>query len=167
MTDWSVEFDFESVPVGDDLEGRVEDVLEFLADYSAVVSYDERSLSVRLTVADASPEHAIHLALEPVAIARTKAGLGESPPIRIEVESMEELDRRIQESNAPELIGVAELAELIGVSRQRASELARSRDFPAPIVTLASGPIWRKAAVARHVSRWPRRPGRPRKGAVA
>ncbi len=45
---------------------------------------------------------------------------------------MEELDRRIQESNAPELVGVAELASLLSVSRQRASELARSRGFPAP-----------------------------------
>lgn len=32
-----------------------------------------------------------------------------------------------------ELIGVAEIAERLGVSRQRADQLTRTKDFPAPI----------------------------------
>ena len=87
--------------------------------------------------------------------------------IRFGAESVEELEKQVMESNVPELVGVTELAQLLGVSRQRASELARSRDFPAPIAVLRSGPVWRKTAIARHVGKWERRPGRPRRTVVA
>lgn len=38
--------------------------------------------------------------------------------------------------------GVAEVAEVIGVSRQRLSKLRERPDFPAPIGKLAQGPVW-------------------------
>ncbi len=60
-----------------------------------------------------------------------------------------------------DLVGVAELSDLLQVSVQRASTLARSPGFPAPIAMLRSGPIWHRPTVARFLSSWKRRPGRP------
>jgi len=40
------------------------------------------------------------------------------------------------------LLGPAELAQLLGVSRQRASVIAGRVDFPRPRLTLIMGSIW-------------------------
>jgi predicted DNA-binding transcriptional regulator AlpA len=49
-----------------------------------------------------------------------------------------------------ELLGLAELADLLGLSRPRTSELVRlnREDFPRPVVVLACGPIWLHSDVA-------------------
>jgi predicted DNA-binding transcriptional regulator AlpA len=43
----------------------------------------------------------------------------------------------------PELMGAAEVAELLGVSRQRVNQLAQGGDFPRPVAVLHAGRIWR------------------------
>lgn len=48
------------------------------------------------------------------------------------------------------LVGVGEIADLAGVSRQRASVLTRRVGFPAPVVELKMGMVWK----ARPVERW-------------
>lgn len=65
-----------------------------------------------------------------------------------------------------ELVGVAEVAELLGgVSRQRVDQLARAYpDFPMPAAALRTGRVWEKAAIERWIARHPdRRSGRPKK----
>jgi serine/threonine protein kinase len=58
--------------------------------------------------------------------------------------------------------GVSEVAELIGISRQRFAELRIRNDFPEPVAELSSGPIWDLAAIDRWMSSGARRgPGRP------
>lgn len=47
------------------------------------------------------------------------------------------------------LVGAAEVADMLSVSRQRVYQLAARPDFPAPVVTLHSGRIWEREAVAR------------------
>jgi predicted DNA-binding protein YlxM (UPF0122 family) len=55
------------------------------------------------------------------------------------------------------LVGVAEIAELLGVSRQRVDAISRTHeDFPQPEAELASGRIWRRDLVEE----WARRRGR-------
>jgi len=54
------------------------------------------------------------------------------------------------------LVGITEIAQMLGVSRQRVGQLAKSDGFPTPAVTLAAGPVWDRSAIekwARHVSR--------------
>jgi hypothetical protein len=63
----------------------------------------------------------------------------------------------------PDLVGVAEIAASLGVSKSRASRLAGSRAFPLPIAKLSSGPVWVKATVDRWSTDWRRRPGRRRR----
>lgn len=58
--------------------------------------------------------------------------------------------------------GVTEVAERMGISRQRFSELRARNDFPEPVADLSSGPIWDMAVVDRWLSSGARRgPGRP------
>ncbi len=83
--------------------------------------------------------------------------------MHVELEPVEALDRRLQESGIPLLVGITEVADLLGVSKQRAWELSKTPDFPHPYVELAAGPVWNRYAVARFKERWPRRPGRPKK----
>lgn len=45
-------------------------------------------------------------------------------------------------------MGVHEIAELLGVSRQRVDEISRTDErFPGPVDTLRSGRIWRREDV--------------------
>lgn len=61
------------------------------------------------------------------------------------------------------VVGISEVAALLGVSRQRAAQIAADHsDFPQPIAQLRSGRIWEEAAVRAWVVAHPdRRPGRP------
>jgi predicted DNA-binding transcriptional regulator AlpA len=55
-----------------------------------------------------------------------------------------------------DLMGAAEIGELLGVSRQRVQQLISRPDFPAPAVVLAMGKVWRTA----DVKDWARAHGR-------
>ena len=61
------------------------------------------------------------------------------------------------------LVGLSEIATMLGVSRQRASQLVRDYDdFPAPVAELASGRIWETETVEAWANAHPvRPPGRP------
>lgn len=48
------------------------------------------------------------------------------------------------------LIGLAELAELYGVSKNTANTWSRQRDWPAPVVTLKMGPVWDQDQIEAH-----------------
>jgi hypothetical protein len=56
------------------------------------------------------------------------------------------------------LASTVELAELLGVTRQRVDQLARAEGFPAPAAELAIGRVWDRTAViewAKAVGRLP------------
>jgi predicted DNA-binding transcriptional regulator AlpA len=60
-----------------------------------------------------------------------------------------------------ELLGVTEVAELLGISRQRVQQLTeRDPDFPAPAETLARGRVWRRS----DIEDWARATGRELRG---
>jgi DNA-binding CsgD family transcriptional regulator len=59
-------------------------------------------------------------------------------------------------------LGVSEVAELLGVSKQRVSELRRTHpEFPEPVADQAAGPVWAKSSLGLFLDEWPRRAGRP------
>ena len=64
-----------------------------------------------------------------------------------------------------ELMGPAEVAQLLGVSQGRVSQLVRDyEDFPKPVADLAIGRVWKRSDVEAWIARHPdRRPGRRRK----
>ncbi len=54
------------------------------------------------------------------------------------------------------LMGTAEVAEFLGVSRPRVGQLAQREDFPHPVARLAAGPVWESV----DIERWARETGR-------
>jgi predicted DNA-binding transcriptional regulator AlpA len=57
------------------------------------------------------------------------------------------------------LLGVSEVAELAGISRQRAHVLTRRAGFPAPVVALKMGLVWRAVPVERWLAEYEKRKG--------
>ena len=56
-----------------------------------------------------------------------------------------------------DLVGVAEIAEMLGVSRQRVDAIARTHDeFPDPVAELSAGRIW----LRKDIEAWARKTGR-------
>jgi len=55
-----------------------------------------------------------------------------------------------------DLMGVTEIAAMLGVSGQRVSQLSRTRAFPEPVAELAAGRVWLRA----DVEKWARETGR-------
>jgi predicted DNA-binding transcriptional regulator AlpA len=48
-----------------------------------------------------------------------------------------------------DLMGTTEIAEMLGVSRQRADQLSHSERFPEPVAVIAAGRIWLRSDVER------------------
>ncbi|QCX28092.1 helix-turn-helix domain-containing protein [Nocardioides jishulii] len=59
------------------------------------------------------------------------------------------------------LVGVAEVADMLAVSRQRVHQLAAAEGFPEPVAVLKAGKIWERA----DVEGWARSQGRLRSAA--
>lgn len=71
------------------------------------------------------------------------------------------MDECPENSEKPrELAGTSEVADLLGVSRQRVSQLAARDDAPAPIARLKSGPVWYFSDWSVFAEGWHRKPGR-------
>lgn len=59
-----------------------------------------------------------------------------------------EIQRRLDATKARSaLVGISEAAEILGVSKQRVSQLADLPSFPRPLARLRCGPVWGDAAV--------------------
>jgi hypothetical protein len=61
------------------------------------------------------------------------------------------------------VVGLAEIAVLLGVSKRTATRYTTRPDFPVPAVRLAMGPIWWSDDVEAWISETPIRRGRPSK----
>lgn len=170
MTDmdnqWSVAVDIEvitDVP----FEEWGDDVLDLLKGASPALSYRAGVAQVTIAI-DTSrvilPDvrWAVTAAVDKVIMALEKCGLEPGRVVHVEAETFAALDARLAEPTIPSLVGIHELAGMLGVTKQRASALARSPGFPLPIAELAAGPIWAEPMVQRFVEEWARQPGRPR-----
>ncbi|MGH7642589.1 MAG: helix-turn-helix transcriptional regulator [Candidatus Dormibacteria bacterium] len=57
-----------------------------------------------------------------------------------------------------ELVGIAETARMLGVSRQRVHQIAGTNpEFPKPVAELAAGRIWRRQEVEAWIGAHPDR----------
>ena len=52
----------------------------------------------------------------------------------------------------PRLAGLAEVASLTGKTKRRAWQITRERGFPAPVQTLAMGPVWLERDVRKFLN---------------
>jgi len=162
---WYVDVDFKtSVPLVEDVEF---DVLDVLSPFAAAMSTspDRSSGGLSLTMEATHVTEmvsCIHEALDSV-----RDLLGSIEVIRVDLMTEEVRQARNAAPSIPTLVGYSEIADLAGVSRQRAREIANLDGFPIPVVETASGPLRVKEAVESWLNQWDRRPGRPRKLASA
>lgn len=85
----------------------------------------------------------------------------------VQVETLDEYEIRAFSPTLPELLGAAEVGELLHVSRQRVHQLSSRPDFPAPVLDLRMGPAWDRVAIEKFERQWSRSPGRPRRNSKA
>lgn len=62
----------------------------------------------------------------------------------------------------PDVIGYAEIADLAGVSRQRAQQFRDLPGFPTPVIKTGQGPLYHRGAIEVWLEQRNPRPGRPR-----
>jgi hypothetical protein len=88
-------------------------------------------------------------------------------PIAVEIVSETEHQRRAQAYTMPELMSAAEIADALGISRQRVHQLRSTAGFPEPLADLRGGAVWDAAAVRKFARTWQRKPGRPPSGTAS
>lgn len=145
-------------------DGRLDEFMDLLDDHGGVVSGGDGAYSGRLTVEADNAAHATITATEVFQEMAAKAGLPDWGITRTEAVTHEELEAELARPNFPDIVGSAEAAAELGVSRQRLAQLIADKpEFPAPIVRFAATPVWMRAAIQRFAEDWDRTPGRPRK----
>lgn len=161
VREWSVAITTLVDGAAGDVDDGVVRILEALSDLGPAVSIGSEEATFQVAVRGDDVLDAAASGLDRVQRAVEAAGWPvDVRDVRVTEWSL--FETRLEEPTYPELVGITEIAGLLGTSRQRASELARSRRFPAPVAELAAGPVWPKGTVARFVEEWDRRPGRPR-----
>lgn len=138
------------------------------ADLGAAVTYGSTGVGVTLTVEGRDPVDAIGHAEEMLHKAAVAADIHfeRLPIVQLEVTEYERFVAQV-ETPDPQLVGVSELMEFLGVSRQRVSELRAQPAFPAPAAELKAGPVWLLPNLQRFVEEWDRRPGRKKKRPIS
>lgn len=142
-------------------------LMDQLADYGASASADEGSWSVQFSVEAESTSEAADHGRELVDKAAAAAGLPDWPLARLEAVWSALVERELLDSPLPQLLGTHEVAEALGVSRQRLHELRTTGRFPEPVAELRATPLWLRSAVDAFLEDWDRRPGRRRGGPSA
>lgn len=122
---------------------------------AGVCSYDDRTLEVSFAIDD---DRDI-ITNELLEHARDHLPGGRIVELRIRTEQslVDELARPV----IPGLVGITEIGEILGVSRQRAHAITATANFPSAVAHLAAGPVYLESAV-RAFAAVPRRAGRPK-----
>lgn len=161
-SEWDVSVDFIGAHFG---EAMGEAVLEKIG-RSGVVVAGEDLLGVDVTVHAADYREAVEKGMAAIRSAIRKAGVPRTVLVeRLEAQTSARTHRDLEIPTYPDMLGAAEVAELLGVSKQRVMELRDAGRLPEPISQLRAGPVWVRPAIERFVETWERKPGRPRKAA--
>ena len=162
---YSILAEFRGEVVADDLERVTDGIFEAVrgsGGEGTVVSADETGLDVRFSFVSDARRSLSEIGMEGERVAR---GAVEATGLRLDLEALlvqtdSALEREVN-SPAPELVGLSEIAAILGVSKQRVGQLRARADFPVPVAELAAGPVWQRQMLDRFIRDWPRRPGRP------
>lgn len=164
MEEWSVEVQAVVDPTMARDDEAIDSILERLAPFGAAVAFDQDGvhMSIQMIVEAedfmAATQKAVELIVDlPYRIF----------PSGARTLTVADLQRELDKPAIPDLVGVAEVAEELRVSKARVNELQDSPAFPEPVARLKSGPIWTRPSLTRFLESWDRKPGRPRKIADA
>lgn len=169
---WQVHVDVrlaEAIPgpvQGVDAAEASEALVDALAEHHAAGGAGGDRASVTLTVTGPEPVAVAGAARDLVVDALAGLGLTVADVLAVEVVDADVADERLARPDIPDLVTAVDVAEMLGVSRQRVHQLAERSDFPDPLLHLG-GPIWVRAGVQAWAETWPRRSGRPPRPHVA
>ena len=123
-----------------------ETIGEELAEHHAVVAYKDGLLSTTATVDAAGPVQALDTLVEILSevVGTLTLEYGE-------VMTEERQEQELEISNVPDLVGIAEIAELAKTSRQRVFQMTANKGFPAAVLELRSGRLWSRPAIERYL----------------
>lgn len=164
---WIIAFEVEpNEPVTDDTIDTLFYVLEPWGVAAVSTSADDPYWwATQVTVP--APDFDRALAFVPVIL---EAVAAECPGMVTAVEVADQVTAEAHEAARafPELVGSAEVAGLLGVTKQRVHQLVQRGEanvppVPAPVAVLAGGAVWRRNDWLLFLEAWPRRSGRPRK----
>lgn len=142
---------------------ELDELVDALAKYSAAIGPEDSPengpwiYSATITLEASTLRQAIAAALQAV---ESTAG---AKALAIEILPTHEFDRRVDQPLIPPLVGNAEIARMLGVSRQRAGQLVDVEGFPPAAVTTHAGPLRVKSQVEAWARTWERKSGRPAK----
>jgi hypothetical protein len=157
---WSVHVEFRNDSTPDDALDAIHGSLT--AYHASVGIAPNGNVSVQMTVDTGTARQAFDTALKAATTAARDAGAS-TTVLGVELMTETEFDRRLAEPTIPELVGLSEVGEIIGRTRQRAGQLvAGNDDFPPAVAQLQSGPVF-IAEQVRAFAKRTRLPGRPRK----
>jgi hypothetical protein len=147
--------------VNDTYTGDVEDlsdtILARLGDHHGSAAFGEGRIAATFTV-----EARLVLQATEIALKAWNKALDDGLAWSIVSLTARRADQPDDLPGLPELLGVAEVAQRLDVSKQRVTELARThRLFPPPLAELASGPVWTAWQIGSFQRSWTRKPGRP------
>lgn len=162
MTSWHVDVDFTSRKPFD--SETAFDLIENLTEWSGAVSTspDNNGGVISIFVDGATVLEATSKASDIVKGAAEKLW-GNIEIVGLDVMTEEAFDAASSEPIFPEVVSYAEIAELAGVSRQRARQFTVLKDFPHAVIQTAQGPLMEKNAVVNWISRRNPTRGRPSK----
>lgn len=134
------------------------DLTEALHENAAVTSVNRGNTGgmVSLFIEAPTPLDAANAASALVTAAAVST-VGKMEVTALEVMSEEEFDAELGSPVFPEVVGYAEIAEIAGVSRQRARQFADLQGFPRPVIETAQGPLRSKTAVEAWLENRPTR----------
>lgn len=163
--EWHVDVDARSA---DQIaEDTLFDIMDALASFSAATALDPGGyiVSVAMSINANSVAEAAEIASH--AVNDTMNSLGHPVVLAgLDVKSDAQFTREQSEPRFPAVVGYAEIADMAGVSRQRARQFAESDSFPTPVITTAQGPLMSQNAVRAWLDDRNTKPGRPRKPAT-
>lgn len=139
---------------------------EIAGSLDANVLYDEAGGALTLTFQ--APGATLRQAADTAM--REAGALIPAKPTRITVMSTADFIAEMEHPGALDQVGITEIADMFGVTRQRAAKLAERSDFPAAVSQLRSGPVFSTASVEAFHQRWSKtrnpKGGRPRSAPV-
>jgi len=136
---------------------------DLLAEHGGATSVGNDVWSAQISVEAPTCDSALLAGVSMIEKAAQSSGMPRWPVVAVRAVKAGEVDGVLGAPDFPQIVGTTEVAELLGVSRQRLHDLRVAGRFPLPISELAGGPVWLQSTVDTFLAAWDRKPGRPDK----
>jgi hypothetical protein len=150
MAQWTCTVEAVNEAYTGDVEDLSDSLLSQLRTHQASVAFGDRRISATFNV-----DARLVLQATEVALKTWNKALDNGSAWSVVSLTARRADQPDDLPGLPKLLGMAEVAEQLGVSHERAAELGRThRLFPPPLTELASGPVWTAWQISAFKRAW-------------